>query len=125
MKDKPAAPPEPYIWLQDQEKYGKADCGCELVGEWNGSGAALLFCPLHTAAPDLLKACKAARKHWGRLHDIISDLVEGSKLTEDMYPDDYAAIVLTLRKATEADSQAEKAIKKAEPPKKDAPGFFA
>ena len=46
----------PWIWLQDTEDYGKADCGCELFQSHEGSGAAVLLCPLHDAAPALLAA---------------------------------------------------------------------
>lgn len=47
---------EPWIWLQDNEDYGKANCGCELFQSFRDSGAAALLCPLHDSAPDLLAA---------------------------------------------------------------------
>jgi len=57
---------EPYIWLQDDEPEGQADCGCILQAEYDGAdedlaagNPALFMCPLHTAAPELLAACEA------------------------------------------------------------------
>jgi hypothetical protein len=50
---------EPDIWLQDEEARGTADCGCELVQNHRGSGAALFYCYTHTAARALLQALKA------------------------------------------------------------------
>ncbi len=52
--------PGPWIWLQDSEDSGKADCGCELFQSHQGSHAAFFLCRAHDAAPDLLAACQAA-----------------------------------------------------------------
>ena len=47
----------PYIWLQEHEQSGQADCGCKLkVG---AAGGALWFCSLHETATELLGALKA------------------------------------------------------------------
>ena len=46
----------PYIWLQEHELSGKADCGCVLRNE--SQGPALWLCPMHSAAQDLLRICK-------------------------------------------------------------------
>lgn len=48
--------PEPYIWLQDEEDSGMADCGCMLVLSPLSSGPAFHFCTMHAAAPELLEA---------------------------------------------------------------------
>jgi hypothetical protein len=52
---------QPVIWLQgdDDESSGVADCGCELVQNHKGRGAALFYCNTHAAAPTLLEAAKA------------------------------------------------------------------
>ena len=57
----------PEIWLQwdDNEARGIGDCGCELVQNYMGSGAALFYCNTHTAAPELLEAREAR----GAAHD--------------------------------------------------------
>jgi hypothetical protein len=49
---------EPEIWLQDREDRGMADCGCELVQNYDGSGAAFFYCNTHAAAPHMLEALK-------------------------------------------------------------------
>jgi len=51
---------EPYIWLQENEEGGRAVCGCEL--RTGSTGPSLWFCPLHNAAPKLLRACKLAKE---------------------------------------------------------------
>jgi len=49
----------PYIWLQEHEQSGQADCGCKLkVGT---TGAALWFCSIHETAPELLEALRAIK----------------------------------------------------------------
>lgn len=52
------------------------------------------------AAPDMLAALKAAlrqmRAAYGRLHDFLSDTIEGGRLKESDLPDDYQAIVEQL-----------------------------
>ena len=47
---------EPYIWLQEDESEGSADCGCRLVADLDGRGAAMFLCPMHESAPGMLKA---------------------------------------------------------------------
>ena len=47
---------KPYIWLQEHEYAGKADCGCELRNQ--AKGPALWLCPMHSAAQDLLRVVK-------------------------------------------------------------------
>ena len=49
----------PDIWLQDEEASGEGDCGCELLQNRAGSGAALYYCKTHAAAPELLAALLA------------------------------------------------------------------
>lgn len=45
----------PFIHLQENESQGRASCGCLLTHDEEGNP--LYFeCPLHAAAPDLLKA---------------------------------------------------------------------
>ncbi|KKN81095.1 hypothetical protein LCGC14_0323140 [marine sediment metagenome] len=41
-------------WIQGDEPAVPAKCGCEL------RGLAVVLCPLHAAAPDLLAACEDA-----------------------------------------------------------------
>lgn len=43
---------EPYIWLQEDEEEGHAECGCRLAQE---NGAKLNLCTMHAAAPQLLE----------------------------------------------------------------------
>jgi len=45
----------PYIWLQEDESEGRAKCGCRVVCDLNGRGAAVFLCPMHEAAPEMLK----------------------------------------------------------------------
>lgn len=54
----------PDIWLQEDELYGAAKCGCTLdsVGPV-GAGPAFRFCSLHAAAQELLEAAKLALKY--------------------------------------------------------------
>lgn len=61
--------PEPWIWLQDTEDYGRADCGCELFQSYGGSGAGVLLCPLHEAAPALLAALEGVL-NWYRQGEV-------------------------------------------------------
>jgi hypothetical protein len=126
MKKKNAAATQPAIWLQENESQGQADCGCTLSTEFEGfGGPAFIFCRLHAAASDLYLALREARRKWGRLHDIISDLVEDNKITEAMLPDDYEVIVQALFKATDAEAYATDALNKANSPKKGEPNWFA
>jgi len=68
---------------------------------------------LAAAASDLLGAVRAARHGWGKLHDIVSDLVESGKLSESNLPDDYQALVLALKEGNRAEQVCLKAINKA------------
>ena len=52
---------EPYIWLQENESEGSADCGCRLVADLDGRGAAMFLCPMHESAPGMLKALTAQK----------------------------------------------------------------
>ena len=119
------------IWLQEDEANGIADCGCLLMAEFQGDDhghngcPAFWFCPLHRAAADLFKALREARQKWGRLHDIISDLVESDKINEAVLPDDYEAIVQALLRGTDAEAHAVDALNEAKPPKIDEPNWFA
>lgn len=54
----------PYIWLQENELSGRAVCGCEL-GNSSG-GSAVWLCPIHEAAPELLKALERLMPLWDR-----------------------------------------------------------
>jgi hypothetical protein len=45
----------PYIWLQEDESEGSAKCGCRLVSDLQGRGPAVFLCPMHAAAPDMVK----------------------------------------------------------------------
>lgn len=45
----------PYIWLQEDEAEGSAKCGCRLVGDLQGRGAAVFLCPMHEAAQGMMK----------------------------------------------------------------------
>ena len=38
---------EPWIWLNDGEAVGKADCGCELHRDYKGMGPAVFVCAFH------------------------------------------------------------------------------
>lgn len=69
---------------------------------------------LFAAAPDMLAALKHMRSAYGKLHDIISDCVEGGRLTAAHLPDDYMAIADQLEKCATADAGAESAVKLAE-----------
>jgi len=50
---------EPYIWLNEEEVDGLADCGCSLNRDYKSSdNPAVFLCPLHEAAGKLLEAAK-------------------------------------------------------------------
>jgi hypothetical protein len=71
------------------------------------------FIEAHKAArsmPGVLAALKDMRAAYGRLHDFISDAVEGGRLQEADLPDDYKAIVDQLEACATADAGAEAAI---------------
>jgi hypothetical protein len=56
----------PWLWLETDgnpdgqpEMIGKAACGCKLYRFYNGSGdPAFEMCPMHKAAPEMLKALR-------------------------------------------------------------------
>lgn len=98
MNTKPPAKQKPDIWIQKQEGEGRADCGCTLQQTYD-DGPKFFFCPLHKAAADLLKACKAAR----------ISLIDDDKYAE------FQPLLKTL----------EASIAKAKPPKPSEPGWFA
>lgn len=60
-----------------------------------------------------LEALKLARRSWGALHDQVSDLVEGGRLTESMIPDDYMALTSALVGCARVDDETAHAIKAA------------
>lgn len=52
--------PDGYIWLDKGEESGSAECGCQLIRHHKCSGdPALILCPMHETAPDLLAALEA------------------------------------------------------------------
>ncbi len=61
----PVKEQSPYLWLQENEREGKASCGCLLGYDEDGS-AQFTFCKLHEAAPYFLAACHELQD-W--LHD--------------------------------------------------------
>jgi len=48
---------EPFIWLQEDEMRGAAECGCRVSNE-DGCGVRVDLCPLHAAAPKMLAAVR-------------------------------------------------------------------
>ncbi len=62
MALKRAREARPYIWLQDGEAEGRADCGCVLVHRGGSTTAMFYQCPLHAAAPKLLEYLKEAHQ---------------------------------------------------------------
>lgn len=48
---------------------------------------------------------------YGRLHDFVSDCIEGGRLTEDMLPDDYQALTEQLAACVPVDYRMELAIR--------------
>ena len=55
--------PDGYIWLQDNEDQASAECGCTVYRSHKGSGPALILCPMHSAAPELLAALEEVEQH--------------------------------------------------------------
>lgn len=54
--------PGPWIWLQDDEVEGRAECGCELHRVYDMTdNPAIVFCPLHEAAPKMLAVLRYAQ----------------------------------------------------------------
>ena len=39
----------PFIWLNEDEEEGRADCGCTLIRDYEGGGPAFIMCPRHLA----------------------------------------------------------------------------
>ncbi len=126
MKNKPKHTPGPWVATKNIDgetivagTRNKKSC-CIAYGLYDENneptlGEIAANAALIAAAPDLLEACNLARKEWGKVHDIVSDLIEGGVLTESMIPDDYQALVVALEAASlSADYKTEKAIKKAE-----------
>lgn len=113
MKDKTPVEPTPDIWLQEHENEGMAKCGCKLLSFAvdNGDGAALYYCPLHETAPDLLKACKAQQKAIDLLFAMLA------VKDDDFFPSKSGQPWTALQLGN-------KAITKAEPPKKTSDGWF-
>ncbi len=60
-------------------------------------------------------ALKIMRKSYGRLHDMLSDMVEGGRLSEAEIPDDYQALVDALAECDGADHATKKALQNATP----------
>lgn len=48
-----------FIWLQDDEGEGVADCGCKLVREWDDGNPAFIMCAMHLAATKKLPSMVA------------------------------------------------------------------
>ena len=63
----------------------------------------------------MLAAVKAMREKYGRVHDALSDMIEGGRLRKEHIPDDYQALVQYLEDATGADNQARDTVAKAQP----------
>jgi hypothetical protein len=69
---------------------------------------------LIAAAPELLASLRAMQAAYGKLHDMLSDAIEGGRLKQDDIPDDYRAIVEQLAGACNAaDHAAEIALEAA------------
>jgi hypothetical protein len=61
-------------------------------------------------AADLEAALRDMRVAYGRLHDFLSDAIEGGRLKESDLPDDYLAIVTQLETCAAADHKAKAII---------------
>lgn len=61
-------------------------------------------------AADLEAALRDMRATYGRLHDFLSDAIEGGRMKESDLPDDYQAIVAQLEACTAADHKAKAII---------------
>ena len=62
------------------------------------------------AVAELVAAANLHRNKSGRLHDFVSDTIEGGRLTPADIPDDYDAFVLALEEAAVTDSALKAAI---------------
>lgn len=51
-----------------------------------------------------ISTLREAQKHYGKLHDMLSDCIEGGRLSAAELPDDYAAIVEQTIKCVPIDS---------------------
>ena len=58
----------------------------------------------------LIAALREMRAAYGRLHDFLSDAIEGGRLKESDLPDDYQAIVAQLEACAAADHKAKAII---------------
>ena len=63
----------------------------------------------HTAA------LKIMRKAYGRLHDIVADVIESGRLNEGDIPDDFQALVAALVECNNADQAAADALQEKPP----------
>jgi hypothetical protein len=120
----------PAIWLKGEEDAGEVEvarCGCTLwdSGPEGEGGASFYFCDLHEWGELLYKALREARRKWGRLHDVISDMVEDGKISAELYPDDFNAVVDALTRGGEAEKAARNALSKARRQKAGEPNLFA
>lgn len=61
-------------------------------------------------AADLEEALRDMRAAYGRLHDFLSDAIEGGRLKESDLPDDYQSIVAQLEICAAADHKAKAVI---------------
>ena len=60
-RPKPGTYEAGYIWLQDGEEDGRAECGCHLIASQEGSGPAMHLCDMHSVALgmfQMLEACE-------------------------------------------------------------------
>jgi hypothetical protein len=64
LKSKAAKAGDPMPSKHTPEAYelNRYGCGCRIVSEFlhRAGGIMVVWCPMHTAAPDLLEACKSA-----------------------------------------------------------------
>ena len=61
-RPKPGTDEVGYIWLQDEEEDGRAECGCHLIASQEDSGPAIHLCPMHSAAPNMLRVLGVLQK---------------------------------------------------------------
>lgn len=54
---------------------------------------------------EAIQLLRAMRRDYGRLHDILSDMIEGQRLLECDCPDDYAALVDALNTCVNVEHQ--------------------
>lgn len=95
------------------EAWGYDPADIDDLGDLGDASSVRAYCPedyMRDAAPDLFDALSRMRSSYGRLHDFISDMVEGGRITADTVPDDYAAIVQALVRCNAADESARAAL---------------